>query len=107
MCYDEFGRSVWRHTLQWMQSLMVWWQRRQVLNAVVDALERGEGVSETRWPPGTEVATVLGWFDSQLAGTRRPYGLQACILAAAPLDTPTATIQYVVGRSAPWRDSVR
>jgi hypothetical protein len=93
--------------IRWVWSLMTWWQRRQVLNAVVAALEQGEGISEAHWPPGTEVAMVLAWFDDQLAAARRPYGLQACIVAAAPLDTPSATIQYVVGRSSPWWGGVR
>ena len=93
--------------MRWVQWLIRWWQCRQVLNAVVARLEQGAGVSETHWPQGTDAATVLGWFDAQLADARRPYGLQACIVAAAPLDAPLATIQYVVGRSTPWHGSVR
>ena len=93
--------------MRWVQSLITWWRRRQLLNAVVATLEQGAGVSEARWPQGTEVATVLGWFDAQLAEARHPYGLQACIVAAAPLDAPAATIQYTVGRSRPWWGSVR
>jgi hypothetical protein len=91
----------------WAQSLMLWWQRRQLLNAVVAMLEQGAGVSEAHWPQGTDVAAVLGWFDAQLAAARRPYGLQACIIAVGPLDAPAATVQYMVGRSRPWWGSVR
>jgi hypothetical protein len=93
--------------MRWVQSLKILWRRRQLLNAVVATLEQGAGVSETCWPQGTDVATVLGWFDAQLAAARRPYGFQACILAAGPFDAPVATIQYMVGRSRPWLGSVR
>ena len=93
--------------MRWVQSLIMWRRRRQLLNAVVATLEQGAGVSEAHWPQGTEVATVLSWFDAQLAAARRPYGLQACIIAAGPVDTPTATIHYTIGRSRPWWGSVR
>jgi hypothetical protein len=90
-----------------VQWLLRWWQHRQMLNAVVARLEQGAGVSEARWPQGTEAATVLDWFDAQLGNARRPYGLQACIVAVAPLDASSATIQYVIGRNTPWWGSVR
>src|SRR5262245_15511416 len=106
MCYDG-RRWVGGTMMRWVQSLMQWWRRRQLLNAVVATLEQGAGFSEQCWPQGTDVATVLSWFDAQLAAARRPYGLQACIVAAGPLDAPVATVQYTVGRSDPWWESVR
>ena len=68
--------------MELVQRLQCWWRNEQLITATLAALTARTGVHEQSWPSGTAVASVLAWYDQQLAASRTPHGLSAARIVA-------------------------
>jgi hypothetical protein len=78
------------------------WQRRQLIELLIEQLEAGSGVSSQSWARGTSSEEVLLWYDEQLADSRTPYGLSGLKLAILG-DSGPALYEMLLTRRGEWR----